>query len=81
MGYQNCVIVGSDLFDLKASIIETAFEKLVTHEVVIGTCRRWWLLFITKTKQSSYFPKQKLGNRYCFKATMKDLKSISLWRL
>jgi glycosyltransferase A (GT-A) superfamily protein (DUF2064 family) len=35
MGYQNCVIVGSDLFDLKASIIET-FEKLVTHEVVIG---------------------------------------------
>jgi hypothetical protein len=58
MGYQNCVI-GSDLFDLKASIIETAFEKLVTHEVVNRTCRRWWLLFIrAKTKQSSYFPKQ-----------------------
>jgi glycosyltransferase A (GT-A) superfamily protein (DUF2064 family) len=34
MGYQNCVIVGSDLFDLKASIIETAFEKLVTHGVI-----------------------------------------------
>jgi glycosyltransferase A (GT-A) superfamily protein (DUF2064 family) len=33
MGYQNCVIVGD--YYLKASIIETAFEKL-THEVVIG---------------------------------------------
>jgi glycosyltransferase A (GT-A) superfamily protein (DUF2064 family) len=43
MGYQNCV-VGSDLFDLKASIIETAFEKLVMR--LVGTCRRWWLLFI-----------------------------------
>jgi hypothetical protein len=30
MGYQNCVIVGSDLFDLKAIVIETAFEKLMT---------------------------------------------------
>jgi hypothetical protein len=82
MGYQNCVIVG-DLFDLKASIIETAFEKLVTYRGGNRTCRRWWLLFIRLKQNNSYFPKQKLGNRYCFKATMKDLKGhqISLWRL
>jgi glycosyltransferase A (GT-A) superfamily protein (DUF2064 family) len=65
MGYQNCVIVGSDLFDLKASIIETAFEKLVTHEVVIGPAEDGGYYLLAKTKQS-YFPKQKLGNRYCF---------------
>jgi hypothetical protein len=57
MGYQNCVIVGSDLFDLKASIIETAFEKLL-HMRWYGTCRRWWLFIRAKTKQSSYFPKK-----------------------
>jgi glycosyltransferase A (GT-A) superfamily protein (DUF2064 family) len=72
MGYQNCVIVGSDLFDLKASIIET-FEKLVTHEVVIGPAEDGGYYYWAKTKQSSYFPKQKLGTD-TVKATMKDLK-------
>jgi glycosyltransferase A (GT-A) superfamily protein (DUF2064 family) len=62
MGYQNCVIVGSDLFDLKASIIETAFEKLVTHEVAIGPAEDGgYYLLGAKTKQSSYFPKQNWG--------------------
>jgi glycosyltransferase A (GT-A) superfamily protein (DUF2064 family) len=55
MGYQNCVIVGSDLFDLKASIIETAFEK-VTHEVVIGPAEGYYLLGLKRN--NSYFPKQ-----------------------
>jgi rSAM/selenodomain-associated transferase 1 len=36
MGYSNCIIVGSDLFDLKAIIIETAFKELLNYEVVIG---------------------------------------------
>jgi hypothetical protein len=56
MGYQNCVIVGSDLFD-KSEHNWNGFWKLVTWGG--RTCRRWWLLFIrAKTKQSSYFPKQ-----------------------
>jgi hypothetical protein len=25
MGYKNCIIVGSDLFDLKSELIETTF--------------------------------------------------------
>jgi glycosyltransferase A (GT-A) superfamily protein (DUF2064 family) len=47
----------------------------ISHRGGNRTCRRWWLLFIrAKTKQSSYFPKQKLGTDTVFKATMKDLK-------
>jgi hypothetical protein len=64
MGYQNCVIVGSDLFDLKASIIETAFEKLVTHEV--GTCRRWWLLFIRLKRNNPLIFQNKTGEQILF---------------
>jgi hypothetical protein len=55
MGYQNCVIVGSDLFDLKAIVIETAFEKLMTDVVI--ACRRWRLLFMGLKKKQHIIPK------------------------
>jgi glycosyltransferase A (GT-A) superfamily protein (DUF2064 family) len=32
---KNCIIVGSDLFDLKSELIETAFTEL-QNEVVLG---------------------------------------------
>lgn len=35
-GYKNCVIVGSDLFDLQAKHINEAFSKLESNDVVIG---------------------------------------------
>jgi rSAM/selenodomain-associated transferase 1 len=75
MGYQNCVIVGSDLFDLKASIIETAFEKLVTHEVVIGPAEDggYYLLGL-KRNNPLIFQNKNWGTDTVFKATMKDLK-------
>jgi glycosyltransferase A (GT-A) superfamily protein (DUF2064 family) len=49
MGYQNCIIVGSDLFDL-AIIIETVLKKL-NYEVVIGPAEDggYYLLGLKKT--------------------------------
>ena len=35
-GYQNVIIVGSDLYSLKSSHIETAIKQLKKNEVVIG---------------------------------------------
>lgn len=35
-GYNFIVIIGSDIFDLNACIIEKAFNALKTHEVVFG---------------------------------------------
>ena len=36
LGYKNCVIIGSDLFDLRTSHINEAFNKLEANDVVLG---------------------------------------------
>ena len=36
LGYQNCIIIGSDLFDLETNHIYEAFNKLKRNEAVIG---------------------------------------------
>jgi rSAM/selenodomain-associated transferase 1 len=75
MGYQNCIIVGSDLFDLKAMVIETAFKKLMTHDVAIGPAEDggYYLLGLKKYK-SAIFQNKDWGTDTVFKATMKDLE-------
>jgi rSAM/selenodomain-associated transferase 1 len=75
MGYKNCIIVGSDLFDLKASIIEVAFENLKTHDVAIGPAEDggYYLLGL-KRNNSLIFQNKNWGTETVFKATMKDLE-------
>lgn len=75
MGYQNCIIVGSDLFDLKAIIIETAFKKLMNHDVAIGPAEDggYYLLGLKKG-HPAIFQNKDWGTDSVFKATMKDLK-------
>lgn len=75
MGYQNCIIVGSDLFDLKAIIIETAFKKLMNHDVAIGPAEDggYYLLGLKKGLPA-IFQNKDWGTDSVFKATMKDLK-------
>jgi glycosyltransferase A (GT-A) superfamily protein (DUF2064 family) len=46
MGYKNCIIVGSDLFDLKSELIETAFTDYKRKRGGAGSSRRWRLLFV-----------------------------------
>jgi rSAM/selenodomain-associated transferase 1 len=74
MGYQNCVIVGSDLFDLKAIIIETAFEKLMTHDVAIGPAEDggYYLLGLKKNN-AIIFQNKDWGTDTVFKTTLKNL--------
>lgn len=74
MGYQNCIIVGSDLFDLKKSVIETAFKKLLDHDVVIGPAEDggYYLLGLKKSNPS-LFQNKDWGTDSVFKATMQDL--------
>lgn len=75
MGYQNCIIIGSDLFDLKAIIIETAFKKLMKHDVAIGPAEDggYYLLGLKKG-HPAIFQNKDWGTASVFKATMKDLK-------
>ena len=76
MGYQKCIIVGSDLFDLKAIIIETAFKELLNHEVVIGPAEDggYYLLGLKKDNHA-IFQNKDWGTASVFKATMRDLEN------
>jgi glycosyltransferase A (GT-A) superfamily protein (DUF2064 family) len=72
MGYIKLRYCRQRSFDLKASIIETAFEKLVTHEVVIGPAEDGGYYLLGLKRNNPLIFQNKTGNRYCFKATMKD---------
>lgn len=76
MGYQNCIIVGSDLFDLKAIIIENAFKELLNYEVVIGPAEDggYYLLGLKKDDHA-IFQNKDWGTASVFKATMRDLEN------
>jgi len=76
MGYKNCIIVGSDLFDLKAVVIETAFKKLLDHDVAIGPAEDggYYLLGLKKD-MPSIFKNKDWGTATVFEMTMKDLEN------
>ena len=38
MGYEKVILIGSDIPDIDEEIIETAFEKLNSHNVILGPC-------------------------------------------
>lgn len=81
-GYTNCIIVGSDLFDLKSEMITTAFTALKSNEVVIGPAEDggYYLLGL-KAMQSSLFKNKEWGTSTVFGATMKDLQADKTYLL
>ncbi|PKP12746.1 MAG: glycosyltransferase [Bacteroidetes bacterium HGW-Bacteroidetes-3] len=82
MGYKNCMIVGSDLFDLKKEIIDDAFQKLREKEVVIGPAEDggYYLLGLKKLNVS-LFKNKDWGTSTVLADTLKDLNSQSVYLL
>jgi rSAM/selenodomain-associated transferase 1 len=76
MGYTNCIIVGSDLFDLKSELIETAFTELQKNNVVLGPAEDggYYLLGL-KEMNKSLFINKNWGTSSVFIDTMKDLET------
>lgn len=76
LGYKNCVIIGSDLFDLEATYINLAFEKLEDKEVAIGPAEDggYYLLGLKKVIPS-IFKNKNWGTNTVLKETLKDLKN------
>jgi hypothetical protein len=74
LGYRNCIIVGSDLFELKESTIEIAFKKLADSDAVIGPAEDggYYLLGL-KRNNTIIFENKDWGTDTVFKASMKDL--------
>ncbi len=81
-GYQNVVIVGSDLYSLKSSHIETAIKQLKKNEVVIGpaTDGGYYLLGL-KMSLPALFCKKQWGSTTVLEDTLIDLKSSSVFLL
>lgn len=78
LGYSNCVIVGSDLFDLKAQHITEAFEALKLKDVVIGPAEDggYYLLGLKKM-MPKLFKNKNWGTSSVFSETMKDLENYN----
>lgn len=76
MGYTNCLIVGSDLFDLKTEIIETAFTELQKNNVVLGPAEDggYYLLGL-KEMNKKLFQDKDWGSSTVLSDTLKDLET------
>lgn len=76
--YQNVVIVGSDLFDLKAEHINQTFKKLEQNDVVIGPAiDGGYYLLGMKTFLPSVFLNKEWSSPNVFSNTIKDLRSYN----
>ncbi len=82
MGYKSCIIVGSDLFDLKSEQIETAFIELQKNEVVIGPAEDggYYLLGL-KEMNKILFHNKNWGTSSVLADTLTDLASQKIYQL
>ncbi len=75
-GYQNIIIIGSDMYDLNQEDIENAFNALDTHDYVVGpaTDGGYYLLGM-KNIHSNIFRNKAWGTASVLEATLHDLVS------
>ena len=77
--YHKVVLIGSDLYDLEASHIEEAFEKLEKKDVVIGpaTDGGYYLIGLKKT-YPEIFQNKNWGTSSVRKDTLKNLEKVDV---
>jgi rSAM/selenodomain-associated transferase 1 len=81
-GYQNIIIVGSDLYDLKPSHIHNAFIALKSNDAVIGPAEDGgYYLLGMKTLHSNVFKNKNWGTETVLDATKADLVKHNLYAL
>lgn len=74
-GYQNIIIIGSDLYDLTPNHIDTAFEALKTYDTVIGPAEDGgYYLLGMRTLYPNVFKNKDWGSETVYEATKSDLK-------
>jgi rSAM/selenodomain-associated transferase 1 len=79
LGYQQCIIVGSDLCDLQDYHIKEAFSKLKFNDAVIGPAEDggYYLLGLKKVIPS-LFKNKKWGTDTVLSDTLKDLDDYKI---
>ncbi len=81
-GYDNVLIIGSDLYDLRASHINEAFNALQSNDAVIGPAQDggYYLLGMNKLVKDVFYNKE-WGGDTVFEQTMKNLSTKSVHKL
>lgn len=81
-GFDNVLIVGSDLYDLRASHINEAFDALHTNDAVIGPALDggYYLLGMNKLVKDVFYNKE-WGGDTVFASTMNDLATAKIHQL
>lgn len=79
LGYENIMIIGSDLLDLNQHHIETAFGELNLHDVVIGPSKDGgYYLLGMKRIHENIFKNKSWGTESVLKDTLNDLQNIDV---
>ena len=79
LNYQNCIIIGSDLFDLNEKMIIDAFQLLDKNDAVIGPAEDggYYLLGL-KNIIPAIFQNKNWGTSSVFADTLKDLENLKV---
>ncbi|PKA82528.1 hypothetical protein ATE92_0659 [Ulvibacter sp. MAR_2010_11] len=82
MGYEQAIIIGSDMYDIDSTHLEKAFTALKMHDFVIGpaTDGGYYLLGMRHVKPELFSNKQ-WGTNSVLDSTLTDLKNESLYKL
>ncbi|CUX31206.1 TIGR04283 family arsenosugar biosynthesis glycosyltransferase [Clostridium sp. C105KSO13] len=78
-GYRACILIGTDIPELRASYLENAFEKLRTRDVVLGaTSDGGYYLIGMKQLYTAAFENQTYGHETVFENTVEALKDKNI---
>lgn len=81
-GYKKVIIIGSDLYDLTSNQINEAFEKLNSHDFVIGPAKDGgYYLLGMKSLEPKIFKNKNWGSSSVRKETIDNLKEKSIFSL
>ncbi|MHA7942944.1 TIGR04282 family arsenosugar biosynthesis glycosyltransferase [Formosa sp. 3Alg 14/1] len=80
--YQKVIIIGSDILDLNAEIIEDAFSQLEYHDTVIGPAKDGgYYLLGMKTLHANLFENKSWGTETVLQDSLKNLENKSVYLL
>lgn len=78
-GYESCILIGTDIPELKSSYMEQAFHQLRMKDVVLGpTLDGGYYLIGMKQLHSTAFKNQTYGHKTVFENTVRALREKKL---
>ena len=81
-GFENIIIIGSDMYDLDMTDLEAAFNALIQNDFVIGPAEDGgYYLLGMNTINESVFKNKTWGKEKVFQSTMDDLKNYKVYLL